>query len=145
MASPYRLAQYAQNNRFKAQFVAPDQITESPEQIVIDQPRSPSPSEFENVTKKRARVSIDVSYVNVVEESPAAASTRAMLRSAIAQKVESPRRRYGYQVAIPISSLMAANEPPVAKRARVVENDGVCERYFARPQGGPGMWAHILS
>jgi len=144
-ASPYRLAHYAQANRFKAQFVAPDQITESPEQIVIDQSRSPSPSEFENATKKRARGSIDRSYVDVLEESPAAASTRAMLRSAIAQKVEAPVHRYVLPIGAPVSSLMAANEPPLAKRPRLERDYSQEYDQYYRPKGGPGMWTHILS
>jgi len=144
-ATPYRLAQYAQANRFKAQFVAPDQITESPEQIVIDQARSPSPNEFENATRKRARASIDRSYVEVVEESPAAASTRAMLRVAIAQKVESPLPRYVSAIGVPVSSLMAANDSHVAKRPRLEREYVQDIDRFYRPQGGPGMWTHVLS
>jgi len=143
-ASPYRLAHIAQANRFKAQFVAPDQITESPEQIVMDHARSPSPSEFENVTRKRARASIDRSYVDVVEESPAAASTRAMLRVAIAQKVESPLPHYVSPVAMQVSSLLTTSGLPAAKRPRLEREYAQNIDRFCRPQGGPGMWTHIL-
>jgi hypothetical protein len=139
----YRLAHVAQMNNLKANMQPMAILTSSPEDIVIEE-CSPSPSEFENISRKRARGSLDSVIPEIEVESTLQLKTRSLLRGQ-AHRVESPLPR----VALSSSELhdrfakLAALQDahPPQKRFRV-EVDCPAETW--RPQGGPGMWKNIL-
>jgi hypothetical protein len=113
-------------------------LTSSPEAIIVEDDATPTPFDPIRESRKRHRCSVDSVEHGYFGAAPLQDEVRSLLRPTMHRQASSEHRPSKWQHL----SDAASSKPAAKKPVYMTEVNG--RQGFARPEGGPGMWAGIL-